>query len=161
MLQLPSHKIPLLKVSEIIELLYYKKDASIDEISKYANIGTSYARAGIKIAMLINIIQENKKNVYKLNPEVENYISKSNNKDNRLNMMKHYLQKWKPFISFINFSLQGYSPKESISKVNILYELNCSNNEFLLQLFIAWGKELEFFEFSSDKIQLEQNKVGS
>lgn len=154
MTQLPSHKIPLLKVSEIIELLYYKNDANISEISEYANIGTSYTRAGIKIGILLNIIQEDTKDSYKLDTDVENYISKSSNKNNRFNMMKHYLQKWKPFISFINFSLQGYSQEEAISKVNVLYELNCDNTEFLLQLFITWGKELEIFEFSSDKIQL-------
>lgn len=154
MTQLPSHKIPLLKVSEIIELLYYKNNADISEISKYANIGTSYTRAGIKVGILLNIIQGNTKDSYKLDLDVENYISKSSDKNNRLNMMKHYLQKWKPFISFMNFSLQGYSPKEAISKVNVLYELNCGNIELLLQLLIALGKELEIFEFSSDKIQL-------
>ncbi|HHW01576.1 MAG TPA: hypothetical protein GXX35_01950 [Thermoanaerobacterales bacterium] len=153
---LPSHNIPITLVSDIIVLLAVDPKASIDDICSFTGFSQSYVKSGINIAKMLNLIDPDIVDRYQVNIEAVNLLGKTPNEETKISVIRKYIQRYEPFITFIQFCLNDDSIVDSARKVYTLYKFQGKDFNFLKDLFVTWGTMTNIFNEKSGKLILAE-----
>lgn len=153
---LPSHPVPITLVADILICIGTDELTSLDKIKAYTDKGDTYVKSGINTAKLLGLMDNNRGGeVYSVNPEVLNLLGLTPNDDLKINVIRKYIQRYDPFIRFIQYYMNGSSLSDAARKVFAKYDFQSSSGYKLLkQLFIAWGKSTNIFTVSGETLTL-------
>lgn len=154
---LPSHKVPLTLVADIIAIIAEKPTSKIEDIMTYTGKGKSYVTAGLRVAKMLEIVNDSDPSGYIVDKEAVNALGKTPSNENKINVMRKYIQQYEPFILFVQFCMNDNTASEAARKVFTLYNFDGKSSEVLRDLFIAWGKATGTFTIKSDKVTLGNN----
>lgn len=153
---LPSHKVPLTIVADIITFIAEKPTSKLEDIMLYTNKSKSYITSGLRIAKMLEIITDDEQDTkYVVKKEAMNALGKTPSVEIKINIMRKYIQQYEPFISFVQFCMNDNTVTEAAQKVFALYNFKGKNFEMLRDLFTSWGNTTEIFSIESDKIVLD------
>jgi hypothetical protein len=162
---LPSHKVPLKLVADIITFIAEKPQSKPEDIMAYTNKGKSYVTSGLRVAKMLEIISDD--TGYNVQKEAISALGKTPSNETKINVMRKYIQQYEPFILFVQFCMNDNSTSAAARKVFTLYNFDGKDSEMLKDLFIAWGTATGIFKVKADKIALEDSidteykKLGS
>lgn len=137
--------VPAEKIIEVVECVYYSKSSGVtkDMIGKYLKTNLEYVRRAAVMASQLNFIKQEDGLFYTLD---SNDIIKSN-KDQRYIIFRKHLQKFEPFILFINLLSKGDTIEDAIRKIKVIYSLPTSEKNIRFAL-LNWGSYSELFEYN-------------
>lgn len=153
---LPSHKVPLTLVADIITFISEKPKAKNEDIMEYTGRSKSYVNSGLKIAKMLDIIDENIITGYSVDKDAKNALGITPNNDMKINVMRRYIQNYEPFIIFVKLCINGNSISDSARKIYTLYDFEGKDYIMLQDLFLAWGTTTNIFTINSNKIILSK-----
>ncbi|MCQ4922170.1 hypothetical protein NE686_03680 [Tissierella carlieri] len=149
--RLPSHNVPLSLIADVICYINNNSSAKIDELQLFTNKSQAYIRSCLAICKLLNIIDEDG-NVNSF----ANSLGKTPNCELKLNVMRKFIQEYEPFITFIQYYLNGTTFEESARKVYVSYRFEGKDHNFLKDLFMLWGTTTSIFANDTNGIILEE-----
>ncbi|MFB6199745.1 MAG: hypothetical protein ABEJ83_02610 [Candidatus Nanohaloarchaea archaeon] len=129
-----------------------------EEISRFIDKNSRYARAALNLGTEIEIIQESKQG-YEINPEIEEEVRKSP-PDQRFAILNKYVQRYEPFTAFLSFLTKGYSSDRAAVQVDVLYDLGMSE-EKLERQFVNLGVYTNLLEKTNEDVtvNVEENPL--
>jgi len=150
--RLPSHNVPLTLVADVLcYLINSNSSPSIEELRRFTGKSEAYIRSSLTICRLLNIIDENE------NIDIfAKSLGRTPSEELKLNIMRKYIQEYEPFITFIQYHLNGIKLEESARKVYVLYKLEGKDHNFLKDLFMSWGTITKIFSSTAEDITLDE-----
>lgn len=148
--RLPSHNVPLPLVADVICYVNNNGSSRIEELKSFTNKSDAYIRSCLAICKLLDIIHDD--------GTVSSYINelgKTPNESLKLNVLRKAIQEYEPFITFIQYHLNGESLEDSARKVYTTFKFEGKDYLFLKDLFISWGLATNIFTLSSDGFVIE------
>lgn len=153
---LPSHKVPLTLVADIVTFILEKPKAKTGDIMQFTGKGKSYVNSGLKIAKMLDIIDENMITGYSVDKDAKNALSSTPNNNIKINVMRKYIQNYEPFIIFVKLCINDNAASDSARKIYTLYNFEGKDYIMLKDLFFAWGTTTNIFTINSNKIILNK-----
>lgn len=148
--KLPSHNVPLQLIADILCYIYNASSFDVKELRRFTNKSESYVRSSLTICKLLNAINEEGNLASSVNA-----LGRTPNDELKLEVMRKFIQEFEPFITFIQYQLNGTSIEESARKVYVSYGFKGKDFIFLKELFISWGTVTGIFSYVEDSIILE------
>ncbi|MEA4963809.1 hypothetical protein [Lutispora sp.] len=147
----PSHNVPLLLIADVLCYINNYSSSNIEELRHFTNKSEAYIRSCLAICKLLSIIGEDG-NVNSF----ANTLGRTPNDELKLNVMRKFIQEYEPFITFIQYHLNGTTLEESARKVYVSYRFEGKDHSFLKDLFISWGTTTGIFTHTANDIILEE-----
>lgn len=148
-LKLPSHKVPLTLVADIVNFKYIRPRATKKEIVEFCGKSVSYVNSSLSIAYILGMVDD----ADVVSPFISR-LGRTPNENIKLQLMRKYVQEFEPFITFLNYHLNGDNFDDSARKVYTFYCFSGGNYTFLRDMFLAWGISLELFWIEDSTIVL-------
>jgi hypothetical protein len=148
--RLPSHSVPLPLIADVLCYINSNSSSNIEELKRFTSKSDAYVRSALAICKLLRIIDENG-NVDSL----ANSLGRTPNDELKLNVIRKFIQSYEPFITFIQYHLNGTTLEESARKVYVSYMLEGKDHNFLKELFISWGTATGIFSIATNGITLD------
>jgi hypothetical protein len=152
---LPSHKVPLSLVADIVTFIAEKPQSNTEEIMAYTGKSRSYITSGLRVAKILGIVNDD--TGYNVQKEAISALGKTPSIDIKINVMRKLIQEYEPFILFVQFCMNDNAPSEAARKVFTLYDFEGKDSEMLKDLFLAWGISTGIFKVKADKLELEDS----
>lgn len=149
--RLPSHNVPLYLIVDVLCYINSNSSSDIEELKRFTSKSDAYIRSSLTICKLLGIIDEDGK----VN-SFANSIGRTPNNELKLNIMRKFIQEYEPFITFIQYHLNGATLEESARKVYVSYRLEGKDHNFLKDLFMSWGTTTGIFTNDAIGITLEE-----
>lgn len=149
--RLPSHNVPLSLIADVLCYINNNSSSKIDELHRFTNKSQAYIRSCLAICKLLCIIDEGG-NVNSF----ANSLGRTPNDELKINVMRKFIQEYEPFITFIQYHLNGTTLEESARKVYVSYRFEGKDHNFLKDLFISWGTTTGIFANAENGITLEE-----
>ncbi len=149
--RLPSHNVPLPLIADVLCYINSNSSSNIEELKRFTSKSDPYVRSALAICKLLSVIDEDGNvNLF------ANSLGRTPNDELRLNVMRKFIQEFEPFITFIQYHLNGTTLAESARKVYVSYRLEGKDSNFLKDLFISWGTATGIFTIAANGITLEE-----
>ena len=148
--KLPSHNVPLPLVADIACYINNNESENIEELKSFTNKSDAYVRSSLTICKLLDIIHDDGTISCYINK-----LGKTPNESLKLHVLRKFIQEFEPFITFIQYHLNGESLEDSARKVYTLFKFKGKDYLFLKELFISWGLATNIYTLSSDGFMLE------
>lgn len=150
--KLPSNNVPLTLIADVLCYINSNSSSNIEELQRFTDKSQPYIRSCLIICKLLNIINEDG------NVSVfVNTLGRTPSDELKLNVMRKFIQEYEPFITFIQYHLNGTALEECARKVYVSYRLEGKNHSFLKDLFMSWGTNTGIFANSANGITLEES----
>ena len=149
--KLPSHNVPLTLIADVLCYINSNSSYSIEDLQHYTNKSQAYIRSCLAVCKLLNII-----NVDGNLCSYVNILGRTPNDELKVNVMRNFIQEYEPFITFIQYHLNGTALEESARKVYVSYKLEGKNYNFLKDLFMSWGITTGIFSSTLNGFTLEE-----
>lgn len=149
--RLPSHNVPLFLIADVLCYINSNSSSNIEELKRFTSKSDAYVRSALAICKLLSIIDEDG-NVNTF----ANSLGRTPNDELKLDVMRKFIQEYEPFITFIQYHLNGTALEESARKVFVSYMLEGKDHNFLKDLFISWGTTTGIFVNAANGIILEE-----
>lgn len=159
-IKLPTNDVPLTLVADIVTYLGNDKVSisDIDKIQNYTGYGKTYVKSGITIAKMLELIDEEKSSdMFIVNNDVSKMLGTTPNDNIKNEVIRKYIQMYKPFVTFVEFCINDNIPLEAARKVYSLYNFCDKDFKFLYKLFISWGESTNIFSHKDSKINLSKD----
>lgn len=164
--KIPGNNIPITLIADIAAFLLFKPNAIFPEILKYTGRSEPYVRSGITLGKMLGLVKDG--NIADKSAEA---LGRTPNSELKLMVMRKCIQEFEPFVTFIQFCLNGDSSDESARKVYTMYGFSGRDPLFLKTVFISWGSDTGIFrpkdkgievndEISRSLTKLERNEYG-
>jgi len=149
--RLPSHNVPLLLIADVLCYINNNSSSNIEGLRRFTSKSESYIRSCLAICKLLSIIDE-EENINSF----ANSLGRTPNNELKLNVMRKFIQEYEPFITFIQYHLNGAALEESARKVYVACKFEGKDHNFLKDLFISWGTATGIFTIAANVITLEE-----
>lgn len=149
--RLPSHNVPLPLIADVLCYINSNSSSNIEELKRFTSRSDAYVRSALVICKLLSVIDEDG-NVNSF----ANSLGRTPNDELKLNVMRKFIQEFEPFITFIQYHLNGTTLVESARKVYVSYRFEGKDPEFLKDLFISWGTATGIITIAANGITLEE-----
>ena len=149
--RLPSHIIPLPLIADVLCYINCNSSLNIEDLKRFTGKSDAYIRSALAICNLLSIIDEDGN----IN-QFANSLGRTPNDELKLDVMRKFIQEYEPFITFIQYNLNGTILEESARKVYVSYRFEGKDHNFLKKLFISWGKATGIFTITANAITLEE-----
>lgn len=150
--KLPSHNVPLVLIADVLcYLINYNSSPSTEELRRFTGKSEAYIRSSISICKLLNVINED--------GCIDKYaesLGRTPDDDLKINVMRKFIQEYEPFITFIQYHLNGATLEESARKVYVSYKFEGKDHVFLKDLFLSWGTTTGIFSNTTEGIILDE-----
>jgi len=149
--RLPSHNVPLSLIADVLSYINSNSSSNIEELQRFTNKSQAYIRSCLTVCKLLNIINEDGS----VSPFVST-LGRTPGDELKLNVMRKFIQEYEPFITFIQYHLNGTRLEESARKVYVSYRFEGKDYNFLKDLFMSWGTTTGIFSNTANVITLEE-----
>lgn len=149
--KLPSHNVPLSLIVDVLCYINSNSSSNIEELKRFTSKSDAYIRSSLAVCKLLSIIDENGN----VNPFI-NSLGRTPNDELKLNVIRKFIQEYEPFITFIQYHLNGTTLEESARKVYVSYRFEGKDHNFLKDLFMSWGTATGIFANAGNGIILEE-----
>lgn len=149
--KLPSHNVPLTLIADVLCYINSNSSYNIEELQRYTNKSQAYIRSCLAVCKLLNIIDVDGNLCSYVNT-----LGRTPNDELKVNVMRNFIQEYEPFITFIQYHLNGTALEESARKVYVSYKLEGKDYNFLKELFMSWGITTGIFSSTLNGFTLEE-----
>lgn len=149
--RLPSHCVPLPLIADVLNYIIVNPIYNIQDLRSFTDKSEPYIRSCLTICKLLKIINEDGE----LAPFV-NELGKTPSNELKYKVIRKFIQEYEPFITFIQYHLNGSTLDDAARKVYVLYKFQGKDYLFLKGLFITWGETVGIFVNTEDKIILAE-----
>lgn len=148
--RLPSHNVPLLLVADVVCYVNNNGSSGIEDLKSFTNKSDAYIRSCLAICKLLDIIHDDGTIA-----SFVNELGKTPSEPIKLNVMRKFVQEYEPFITFIQYHLNGESLEDSARKVYTTFKFEGKDFLFLKDLFLSWGSSTSIYTLSKEGFVLE------
>lgn len=126
-----------------------------DEISEFIDKSERYTRAVLTLGTQLGVVIESE-NSYIVDSSNKSQIRKARQEERSL-ILKEYLLRYEPFITYISFLRKGYEKEDAASKINVLYELGLEKSKLCSQFdnLAEWTGVI-----NEGEIEIEMNSLS-
>lgn len=125
-----------------------QRDLEISDIESLIDQNNSYVRALTTLGIELGLISHNN-NEYTADSSMALQVRQANQEEEKQELLKLRLQRYRPFISFIKNLLDDSSTTQSAQEVRIFYQLGGSV-KVIEEQFIALAEYTNILEFNDD-----------
>ncbi|MDD4402654.1 MAG: hypothetical protein PHI24_12425 [Desulfitobacteriaceae bacterium] len=149
--RLPSHNVPILLIADVLCYINNNSSSNIEELRRFTNKSEAYIRSCLAICKLLSIIGEDGNiNSFAIT------LGRTPTDELKLRVIRKFIQEYEPFITFIQYHINGTTLEESARKVYVSYRFEGKNHNFLKDLFLSWGTTTGIFAYTTNGIILEE-----
>ena len=150
--KLPSHNVPLPLVADVACYIYNTGSSALEELKSFTNKSEAYIRSCLAVCRLLDIIDSA--------GAVSAYINalgKTPNEQLKLDVLRKFIQEFDPFVTFIQYHLNGETLNDSARKVYTSFRFDGKDYLFLKDLFMSWGVATGIFIPSQNSFVLNNS----
>lgn len=149
--KLPSHNVPLLLIADVLCYMYNNSSSNIEELRNFTSKSESYIRSCLATCKLLNLVIEDE-----IVNQFVSTLGRTPNDALKIDVMRKFIQEYEPFITFIQYHLNGTTLEDAARKVYVSYKLEGKDYNFLKELFVSWGINTGIFSYTDNSIILEE-----
>jgi hypothetical protein len=113
---------PDVLVDALIKLANSPKPLNYGDIEDIVDMSENYVRAVIRVGTQLGVIQE-RRDGYVVDPSIEEEVRKLNPEQGFV-VINRYVQRYKPFMTFLSFLDKGYGADQSAQSVVTLFDID-------------------------------------
>ena len=113
---------PDVLVDVLIKLANSPRPLTVDDIAEVIDMSNNYVRAVLCVGTQLGVIKE-REGGYAVDPAVEEEARKLNPEQGFV-IINRYVQRYKPFMTFLSFLDKGYDSEQSAQSVVTLFDIN-------------------------------------
>lgn len=149
--RLPSHNVPISLIADVLNYMVVNPLYNIADLRNFTSKSEPYVRSSITICKLLEIINED--------GIIDSFVNKlgiTPNDEVKYKVIRKYIQEYEPFITFIQYNLNGNTLDEAARKVYVMYGFQGKDHLFLKGLFLTWGESTGIFTNIQNQIVLTE-----
>ncbi|MBS3949778.1 MAG: hypothetical protein KGZ53_03840 [Peptococcaceae bacterium] len=152
-MKIASHVVTVDIVADIVSYYGYHPRASLEDVERYVARSKSCVRSGIQTAAMLGIIQCDKAQCL-VETAVVDDLGVAPTAQRKLDVMRKYIQKWPPMVTFIQLCLSGCSVTDATRKTYALHRFEGEKLTVFRSMLISWGQRLGLFSIDRNQEEI-------